>query len=110
MLKNHKKCFAQELYVRWFLFLQGFVSDKTFRTYRLSLPGWEKEYSVKLLKQISKEIMSGNIDIKPYYLKGTTPCTYCKYKSICNFDSKNKENNYRFIPHYKDTDILDKIK
>ncbi len=66
-------------------------------------------YSIKLLKQISKEIMSGNIEIKPYYLKGTTPCTYCKYRSICNFDSKNKENNYRFIPQLKEKDILDKI-
>lgn len=66
-------------------------------------------YSVKLLKQISKEIMSGNIDIRPYYIKGVTPCTYCKYRSICNFDSKNEENNYRFIPQLKEKDILDKI-
>ena len=68
-----------------------------------------QKYSLKLLKQISKEIISGNIDIKPYYSKGVTPCTYCKFRGICNFDSKNKENNYRFIPHLKDRDILDKI-
>ena len=91
---------------------KGEKIDKRSTKNAISREEFEKlqEYSVKLLKQISKEIMSGNIDIKPYYLKGTTPCTYCKYKSICNFDSKNKENNYRFIPHYKDTDILDKIK
>ena len=68
-----------------------------------------QRYSVKLLKQISKEIMSGNIDIKPYYLKGTTPCVYCKYRGICNFDSRNKENNYRFISQGSAKDILDKI-
>ena len=53
-----------------------------------------QQYSKKLLKKISKEILSGNIDIKPYYLEKEkkTPCSYCEYKSICQFDQKNKDN------------------
>ena len=48
-----------------------------------------QKYMNKILKQISEEILTGNISIKPYYKikQGKTPCEYCKYKSICNFNS-----------------------
>ena len=42
-----------------------------------------QDYIYKTLKQISKEILSGKIDIKPYNKKGKTPCKYCEYKAIC---------------------------
>ncbi len=51
----------------------------------------------KIIKQISNQIFEGKIDIMPYYKKGETPCTYCAYKSICRFDTKQKNNKYRFI-------------
>lgn len=70
-----------------------------------------QQYSKKLLKKISKEILSGNIDIKPYYLEKEkkTPCSYCEYKSICQFDQKNKDNNYKYIPNKKRKEILDSL-
>lgn len=70
-----------------------------------------QKYAVKLIKQISKQILSGNIDLKPYYnVKGkTTPCKYCAYKSICQFDQKLKNNYYRVIPNDSKKDILNKI-
>lgn len=49
------------------------------------------------IKQISEEILSGNIDIKPYNYKTETGCDYCKYKSICNFNPNLKENTYDYI-------------
>ncbi len=50
-----------------------------------------------IIKEIGKQIFKGNIDIKPYYIKGQTPCEYCTYKPICRFDVKQKNNTYRFI-------------
>ena len=70
-----------------------------------------QKYAVKLIKQISKQILSGNIDLKPYYnVKGkATPCSYCAYKSICQFDQKLKNNYYRVIPNDSKKDILNRI-
>lgn len=70
-----------------------------------------QKYSVKLIKQISKEILSGNIALKPYYnVAGkTTPCKYCPYKSVCQFDQKLKNNYYRVIPKDTKENILKKI-
>ena len=70
-----------------------------------------QKYAVKLIKQISKQILIGNIDLKPYYnVKGkTTPCSYCAYKSICQFDQKLKNNYYRVIPNDSKKDILNRI-
>ena len=51
----------------------------------------------KVIKQIAKEILEGNIDIKPVYSKKTKvdACKYCEYKSICGFDPNI--NNYSYI-------------
>ncbi len=70
------------------------------------------KYSNKLIGKIAKEILGGTIDIKPSYsIKDKiSQCKYCKYKSICGFNPKNKGNNYRFVPKDKKEDILEKIK
>lgn len=49
------------------------------------------------IKEISNEILSGNINIKPYSYKDQTECDYCKYKSICMFNPNLKENTYNYI-------------
>ena len=69
-----------------------------------------QKYTNKIIKQIAEEILSGNIDIHPVYSKKNkkTPCEYCKYKSICNFD--NTRNEYNYIPNLEKEIILDSIK
>ena len=65
----------------------------------------------KIIKQISEEIYSGDISIKPYYNKEKqTPCEYCEYKTICNFNTKQKGNNYNYIKYLEKTEILEKIR
>lgn len=66
-----------------------------------------QKYILKVVKDISKEILSGKIDIKPYYKNKKTPCEYCEYKGICQFD-KNK-NQYSYIPNLKKDEIWEKI-
>lgn len=64
-----------------------------------------------IIKQISKEVFSGDISIKPYYNKDKkTPCEYCKYKTICNFNTKQKGNNYNYIKYLEKSEVLEKLK
>lgn len=69
-----------------------------------------QKYMNKIIKQISEEIMSGNIDIYPYYKKKKTPCDYCKYKSICGFDTANSNNHYNYINEMEKNAVLEMIK
>ncbi|MBK5241029.1 MAG: helicase-exonuclease AddAB subunit AddB [Clostridium sp.] len=52
-----------------------------------------------------EEMLSGDIEIKPYKKKTFTPCSYCKYTSICQFDATLKENTYKIIKDKKDAEI-----
>ncbi|MBU3188461.1 exodeoxyribonuclease V subunit gamma [Clostridium bowmanii] len=52
-----------------------------------------------------EEMLSGEIDIKPYKKKDITPCSYCEYTAICQFDPTLKENNYKIIKDRKDQEI-----
>lgn len=58
-----------------------------------------QEYTIKTIKEISKEIFEGNISISPYYKDKKTGCDYCNYKSICGFNTGN--NKYNYIKHYE---------
>ncbi|MCI8640623.1 MAG: helicase-exonuclease AddAB subunit AddB [Clostridia bacterium] len=69
-----------------------------------------QDYIYKTIKEISKEILKGNISIKPYYKKGNTPCKYCSYKSICGFNPKICGNNYNYIDNKSKDDIILKMK
>jgi len=69
-----------------------------------------QEYIYKTIKDISKEIFKGKIDIKPYNKKGKTPCEYCSYKAICGFNTKNCDNSYNYIPSQSSDDVIRKMK
>lgn len=70
-----------------------------------------QKYAITLIRKISKEIVSGNIELKPYYSakSKSTPCEFCEYKTICQFNPKFKNNNYRYIPNDSRQDILDRM-
>ena len=69
-----------------------------------------QNYMYKIIKQISKEILEGNIDLKPYYKDKKIPCKYCDYKSICHFNMGGCENHYHYIDKKSKEEILEKIK
>ena len=66
----------------------------------------------KVIKQISEEIMSGEIAQKPIYLykNKRTACEFCSYKPICGFDSKMCNNSYNYVPNLSKNEVLDKLK
>ena len=69
-----------------------------------------QKYMNKIIRQISNEILSGNIDIRPYYKKKKKPCDYCKYRAICGFDTANSNNNYNYIGELEKNAVLELIK
>lgn len=68
------------------------------------------KHSNKIIKEISKEILNGNIEIKPYYQRKTkkSACDYCEYNGICNFKESNLQ--YKYIENNSKEDILAKIR
>ncbi|KAB2496513.1 helicase-exonuclease AddAB subunit AddB [Priestia endophytica] len=55
-------------------------------------------------------ITEGKIDISPYKLKDRTPCEFCSYKSVCQFDQAFEENSYRELKKEQDKIVLERMK
>lgn len=89
----------------------GNLANKPSTITRVQFENLQK-YTNKIIKQISKEILSGNIDVKPYYKikQGKTPCEYCKYKAICNFNTGICKKEYNYIGNAEKEYILEQIK
>lgn len=64
----------------------------------------------KTIKDISREILKGKIDIKPFKEGKKTACDYCQYNSICRFNTNLKGNKYFKIQQKKKNEILSEIK
>ena len=47
-----------------------------------------KRYVKNAVTKIGQEIVSGNIDIRPVRNGDISPCSYCRYRSVCGFDSE----------------------
>lgn len=69
-----------------------------------------QNYIYKTIRQISKEILSGNIALKPYNKNGKTPCEYCSYKAICGFNPRLCGNSYNYVEKKSKDDIIRKMK
>ena len=68
-----------------------------------------QKYIVKTIKDISKEIYSGKVDIKPYYKEGRTPCKFCEYKAICGFNANLCKKEYNYIDKKSNDEILNNM-
>ncbi len=69
-----------------------------------------RDYVRESIGRILKELFDGNISIMPYKDKEKIPCTYCTYKSICQFDGKIEENHYRNLKAVPIEDLWAKMK
>ena len=68
-----------------------------------------QKYVNNTIKEISEEILKGNIELKPYYKNKKTPCEYCSYKNICEFNSGIFKTGYRFINKKEKEDIFESL-
>ena len=67
------------------------------------------KHTKNILKKFADEILDGNVEIKPSRLKKETPCDYCDYKAICNFD-KELGNRFKVINTMKDEEVFEQTK
>lgn len=67
-------------------------------------------YVRKLYEKSGNAISSGVVDINPYQLKKRTPCEFCSFKSVCQFDQSLDDNHYRILPPEKPNDLLNFIR
>jgi len=51
------------------------------------------KFTNKKIIQLAQEILSGKIEVNPYRLNQKSPCSYCKYKSVCRFDWQINDYN-----------------
>ncbi|MCQ6265459.1 helicase-exonuclease AddAB subunit AddB [Fictibacillus sp. WQ 8-8] len=66
-------------------------------------------YVRKVIKDVGTDITEGVIDISPYQMKSKVPCTFCSYRSVCQFDQSLEENQYRLLKDESDENILAKM-
>lgn len=68
-----------------------------------------REYIRNLTKTIGLKMTNGNVDISPYRKDNVTPCSFCEFRSFCQFDASLPENQYRPLKTDKEEEILKKM-
>lgn len=56
-----------------------------------------------------KEMLDGEIGIKPYRKKESVPCKFCLFSAICQFDNSIESNKYNVLKELKDQEVWDKL-
>lgn len=56
-----------------------------------------RKYVRKIVIDLCEDMLKGDISIKPYKKKKNTPCSYCNFASICQFDTSISENKYKIL-------------
>ena len=67
-----------------------------------------QNYINKTIKEISNEILKGNIELTPYYKSKKTPCEYCAYKKMCGFNSGIVKKKYRYVNKLSKDELIEK--
>lgn len=69
-----------------------------------------RKYARNIVIKLCEDMLGGNISISPYKKDKSTPCEYCSFKSICQFDPSIKENKYKFLREKKKEEIWESMK
>ena len=64
----------------------------------------------KVLVETAQSILSGDIAIEPYSLEKRTPCAFCSYSSVCQFDRQLEENAHRMLSTEEEPVLLEKLR
>ena len=63
----------------------------------------EKQFDVlnryvrSLLAKTAEQMLEGDVSIAPYKKDRFTPCSYCEYSPVCQFDTAFTDNRYRVL-------------
>lgn len=63
-----------------------------------------------LYKKSGDAILSGYVEINPYQLANKTPCQFCLYKPVCQFDQAMPANQFRIIQKETREQVIARIR
>jgi ATP-dependent helicase/nuclease subunit B len=78
---------------------------KTEEEFKLLLTHVEQE-----LMAVAAAILAGETAIRPYRLEKSTPCGYCAFLPVCQFDGNLPENDYVALPKLADDTIMEELR
>ncbi len=61
-------------------------------------------------QEAGNKILDGEVTINPYHLKETTPCNFCPFRSVCQFDPGSQSDKYRYLASEKPEVIIQKMR
>ncbi|HHT63582.1 MAG: helicase-exonuclease AddAB subunit AddB [Bacillota bacterium] len=64
-----------------------------------------RKYVRRLLKGLCREMLAGDVSIRPYQKKNITSCGYCSFSPVCQFDPERKENRFRILYDKKNDEV-----
>ncbi|SDF30144.1 helicase-exonuclease AddAB subunit AddB [Sporolituus thermophilus] len=85
--------------------------DETFRQNTRVYVKTEEQFALLLrhvqaqLTATAEAILAGEVAIRPYALKGRTPCGNCRYRPVCQFDRLLADNDFVQLPDLGDEEI-----
>lgn len=56
-----------------------------------------------------EKILEGDVQISPYQFKNKTPCSYCAFQAVCQFDPKFSGNDYRELKALSKEEIMQEM-
>ena len=68
------------------------------------------KFAKKHMQDAEAQILTGNVEIKPYILGGSTGCDYCPYHAVCGFDEKLEGYEYRKFDKLDKEEALEKMR
>ena len=68
-----------------------------------------QQYIHTLMKKAGIDITNGSVHLNPFQQKEQIACTFCPFKSVCQFDPTLPDNHYHQLTDMKDEEVLDRI-
>ncbi|HEY4601892.1 MAG TPA: helicase-exonuclease AddAB subunit AddB [Cerasibacillus sp.] len=69
-----------------------------------------QEHIHQLMRSAGLDMTGGNIELNPFKYKNRDACTYCPFKSVCQFDPLTETNAFHKLSDMKDDEVLAKLR
>lgn len=69
-----------------------------------------QKYVREKITDAGLSISSGDVSLNPYQKQNQTACTYCPFKSVCQFDPSLDEHHYRTLPDVDEDTLFQSLR
>lgn len=69
-----------------------------------------RRFARRKVMQISQRLTAGDVTIGPYKYQNQTPCKWCEYRPVCQFDPLMEANAFQILSARKKDEILEAIR